>query len=333
MLTKRKPLFPALAFLSLLVIFANSIFAQDLGEVARRQRRQNRQKPPAHVYTNEDMKRSEILLPEDRARIEASRKLAPAENATEHAAAPAPKTPNAKPSALPLGDVARYYRELHRLQNAQRKSRENVLPVAPALAMPKLAMPTLMAPRGPRDPFSQAPQHSPVPFGAAAPRKSELPHRALQPRTPKQLPHEMSMQTSSTVTVRRGDSLWKLAARYLGDGTKWHAILAVNPQLSDPNRILVGERLALPHEVQASAETPTQSAGTLRVQSGDSMWKLAQNHLGSGPAWNCIAQANPQIQDANVIYPGEVLNIPAACSQQGGDVQSSRVLPITPPSN
>jgi nucleoid-associated protein YgaU len=313
----------------LFAICAQSVFAQNLGEIARREHARNKQNPPAHVYTNDDMKRSEILLPQDRARIEAGQKQEPLkQDAPVNAAAPAPQLRPARPAVIPLGDVARYYRELYRLESQRQNAREKVLPASPALAIPKLTTseiilrPTRRAPQpqGLRDPFSRARRGIPANTQSSLPASSRIPKQAP-------VPQETPMAAAESVVVRRGDSLWKLAARYLGEGAKWHAILAANPQLSDPNRILVGERLSLPNEVQAPAQTP--SAGTLRVQRGDSMWKLAQNHLGSGFAWGCIAQANPQIQDANRIYPGQILNVPAACSERGAEtaVQVSRVLP------
>ena len=35
--------------------------------------------------------------------------------------------------------------------------------------------------------------------------------------------------------------------------------------------------------------------------------------LGSGTYWHCLATANPHLQDADHIYPGQSLNIPASC--------------------
>ena len=63
------------------------------------------------------------------------------------------------------------------------------------------------------------------------------------------------------------------------------------------------------------------------------MWKLAQNQLGSGLAWSCIAQANPQIENSDRIYPGEILNIPASCSASGAGLQASKVSPTARASN
>lgn len=269
------------------------------------------------------MKRSEILLPKDRARMEASQKKTPSESAPQNAAAPAPQIQNSKPVELPLGDVARYYRELYRLQNEQQKARDSVLPVEPAVAMPKLTAPEIILrperrvpqSRSPRDPFSPSQREAPVAPQSPAPRHASV-------------PQETPMAAAESIVVRRGDSLWKLAARYLGDGAKWHALLAANPQLSNPNLIQVGQQLAVPHAAS------TESASAYKVVRGDSMWKLAQNHLGNGMAWSCIAQANPGIADANRIYPGQTLDIPSACVSNGSaDHQVSKAPPTARASN
>lgn len=54
--------------------------------------------------------------------------------------------------------------------------------------------------------------------------------------------------------------------------------------------------------------TSAQAASvTHTVVSGDTMWKLAVKYeIGTSE----IIQANPQISDPNLIYPGQVLNIP-----------------------
>jgi nucleoid-associated protein YgaU len=115
------------------------------------------------------------------------------------------------------------------------------------------------------------------------------------------------------VRVEKGDSLWKIADRLLGHGEEWKKIAAANPEMADPNCILPGQWLRLP--APAPAASAVKRAQQVSVQGGDSLWKLAQAQWGSGQAWSCIAAANPQIEFADLIYPGQVLNIPSSCSE------------------
>ena len=53
-------------------------------------------------------------------------------------------------------------------------------------------------------------------------------------------------------------------------------------------------------------------AASYTVQKGDSLWKIAQKHLGSGARWGEIYAANRDIvSDPSLIYIGQVLDIPA----------------------
>ena len=56
-----------------------------------------------------------------------------------------------------------------------------------------------------------------------------------------------------------------------------------------------------------SAPTAAAAGLTHKVSPGDTMWKLAvQYQVGTGE----IIAANPQVENPNLIYPGQVLNIP-----------------------
>ncbi len=55
--------------------------------------------------------------------------------------------------------------------------------------------------------------------------------------------------------VREGDSLWKIAARELGDGDRWKEIVALNPKV-DPNKLIVGAALRLPRGGVANSTPP-----------------------------------------------------------------------------
>jgi nucleoid-associated protein YgaU len=123
----------------------------------------------------------------------------------------------------------------------------------------------------------------------------------LQPGQP-----EAIADITGSVKVAPGDSLWKLAERYFGNGLRWRRLAALNPQLADPSRIRVGEWIRVPSERK-------QSEKQVVIQPGDTLWKVAQAELGSPLALNCIAQANPQVRSVDLVWAGETLVVPAAC--------------------
>ncbi|MDR0883377.1 MAG: LysM peptidoglycan-binding domain-containing protein [Oscillospiraceae bacterium] len=54
------------------------------------------------------------------------------------------------------------------------------------------------------------------------------------------------------------------------------------------------------------------SASAYTVKKGDCLWTIAQRFLGSGARWKEIYQLNTgQIKKASLIYPGQVLRLPA----------------------
>lgn len=58
---------------------------------------------------------------------------------------------------------------------------------------------------------------------------------------------DINVQTGLTYTVQSGDTLGKIAKRFYGDAGHYKAIFGANTdQLSDPDRINVGQTLKLP---------------------------------------------------------------------------------------
>ena len=74
--------------------------------------------------------------------------------------------------------------------------------------------------------------------------------------------------------------------------------------------------VAAPVEPEAPAETAAtpgseETARTYTVQSGDSLWKIAEELYGSGAKYQHIFEANRDIlDDPDRIMPGQVLKIP-----------------------
>lgn len=52
----------------------------------------------------------------------------------------------------------------------------------------------------------------------------------------------------ATVTVKSGDSLWKIAEEITGDGLNWTKIAALNPGMDKDHTIHPGQELKIPSD-------------------------------------------------------------------------------------
>jgi nucleoid-associated protein YgaU len=346
--------------------------SQSVVEAARAEqaRKAVQQKNQSHVYTNEDLKQSQILTQHDRAQVEARKNNSPATPAT-----PADPAVNAEKNSAPdsLGEVARRYRrqKLEASQAAEAAKQQPAARFPMNLAQPSFAAPVkpvaplaapIEHPRSSakplpkiapmrRDPFSRqrfAPalpnERAPLALNFSAPAKPALSFANPAPRAPavhtvppspataapklllptKPVPARPSLAppnapvapsinhpSSNQIRIQPGDSLWKLARRHLGSGSRWNDLLAANPAISDPLHLQPGAVLVVPATQLRSRVQPP----SITVQSGDSLWKIAASQLGSAAAWPCIAQANPQLRNANRLRPGQLLILPASCAR------------------
>ena len=330
--------FPGIVFVSCAVFGATQCSAQDVAEAARQERAQkeSKQKKSKHVYTEQDLKRDQILTPEDRAQVEAKKNqlAAPAAEKAPEAVDAQSLSPDA-----PLGDVARHFRKQKQSQKLQ-QSAEFHLPFANAPALASPTPPVLASPKPPgmplrprvskpaaprfapyQPPVKRSPFERPKVFFAApalvmpsrppavrmmpskpAPPASVAPVAPVSPVAPE------GTGRLSAVIVKPGDSLWKIAQQNLGNGPRWHDLLAVNPGIVDANHIVAGSQIYLP-----AAGISLRTATKITVRRGDTLSKIAQTQLGHASYWSCIAMANPAIRDANVIFEGQVLLLPGSC--------------------
>ncbi len=94
-------------------------------------------------------------------------------------------------------------------------------------------------------------------------------------------------------TVKSGDTLDSIAR---ANGTTWQALKAMNPQIANANLIRPGQKIALPANV----------AQNYTVQRGDTLTEIARENNTSVAA---LMKANPEIRNANQIYPGQVVRV------------------------
>ena len=71
------------------------------------------------------------------------------------------------------------------------------------------------------------------------------------------------------------------------------------------------------------SQTGAAAAKTCTVQAGDCLWSLAEKYYGDGSQYKKLAAANPEITNPNLIYPGQVLTIPAADDLPAAQADSS----------
>ncbi|MGW1269775.1 LysM peptidoglycan-binding domain-containing protein, partial [Streptomyces sp. NPDC002491] len=144
--------------------------------------------------------------------------------------------------------------------------------------------------------------------------------------------------------VRPAESLWGIAERELGDGERWREIAALNEGRVMPDGdvfqassfLRVGWQLELPEGVVGADGVRTQlgdgpaapgggGGHAVTVRSGDCLSKIAEEELGDGDQWPALFEANrgrpqphglPSITDADVIYAGQQIMVPASGSDQ-----------------
>lgn len=290
-------------------------------------------KTARHVYTDEDLRRQKILTPEYQAQVEARKKQrqpAPAGQNAEQL----PNGADPQSESLGGAARRYRHEQAARSQEQAEKKKFSPFPfqiphgslaapnprVAPRvdrslrldLREPIGPLP-LLAPRAmPPGPVSHSgvSPFQPRPFAAAPPNRrvtpsvapvappSDLHAPSAVPRIPHGAPVNPRLSLGSAglqrVQVHRGESWWKLAERYLGDGTRWQELRKLNGEPGPSEFLRLGSIVLVPEKAGLREASPKRS---IKVRKGDSLWSLAREYLGHGSAWKCLAEANPQLKD------------------------------------
>ena len=98
--------------------------------------------------------------------------------------------------------------------------------------------------------------------------------------------------SGQTYYAVKGDTLRKIAGKF---NTTVDAILKVNPQITNPNLIYVGQAITIPADVS-----------TYLVQKGDTL-RIIANKFGT--TVDALLALNPGIWNANLIYVGQVIRV------------------------
>jgi len=112
----------------------------------------------------------------------------------------------------------------------------------------------------------------------------------------------------NTYIVMRGDTLKVLANRF---GTSMDVLVSLNVDINNINVIYEGQRMVVPSGSGVPSTPPPASGGIYTVQRGDTLRKIADR---LNTTVDAILKVNPQISNPNLIYAGQVINLPAGLS-------------------
>ena len=65
------------------------------------------------------------------------------------------------------------------------------------------------------------------------------------------------------VTVQKGDTLWDIAAKHLGSGSKYTTLAAIN-DLSNPDLIYVGQKIYLSKQSSSTTKSNDSQRATIK---------------------------------------------------------------------
>ncbi|GAA3528185.1 hypothetical protein AFL01nite_02610 [Aeromicrobium flavum] len=125
-----------------------------------------------------------------------------------------------------------------------------------------------------------------------------------------------SAEPTADYVVKRGDSLWRIAERLLGDGTRYPEIATLNTDVlgARPDFITPGTVLRVPDVQPPGAQT----ADGYAVRDGDTLWDIASRELGDPQRYREIFELSrdtvqpdgDQMSDPDVIRAGWILTLP-----------------------
>jgi nucleoid-associated protein YgaU len=276
----------SVAFLGSAIFFLGTFaaHAQDVAEAARQEqaRKGAEANGPKHVYTEEDLKKDRILTPYDQARVAARKQPRPPVPAQESADQQQPAAGDSEGESL--GAIARRYRNEKEEQQAEVARKRNYTPFRyelthPAVASPKAGVAAIPGIR-PNQPYADLPSSALPPVThSRSPKASRAGRARVSPFEPRPL-------TAAPPVPRVGP---------LPEA----AIVAV-PQPTLP----------------ASRQRAVESASKARlrlvvVQTGDSWWRLASQHLGEGNRWAELRALNPRVGgSADLLRVGIAVLVP-----------------------
>lgn len=219
----------------------------------------------------------------------------------------------------------------------------------PAVSVTSMALPQ---PRAAAEPAADlastaapAPPHRAIrdTTAATAPSTPTAPTGPPPGSTPASAPARPTAAPPRTVTyvVKRGDSLWRIAAIHLGDPKRYLEIYELNKDIlgDDPDFLIPGTVLRLPALPATVGALGADGEETYTVQPDQTLSEIAQDELGDAADYPEIAAASrhtrqpdgEHLTDPDLIRPGWRLTIPNShASPAPSTTAPARPAPTTP---
>lgn len=133
---------------------------------------------------------------------------------------------------------------------------------------------------------------------------------------PSSLPKSSELMSGSQYTVKKGDTLWDIANKYLGNGQRWKELVGYS---GDPTKMPIGTKLTVPaiQGIQSSVQSPPKVEST-----PNQVDKYFSPNTMGGYQLPSNAQALPQPTQKFTPFKGVVpIPTPAYISSQSNPIQ------------
>ncbi|MFD6177248.1 MULTISPECIES: LysM peptidoglycan-binding domain-containing protein [unclassified Isoptericola] len=141
-------------------------------------------------------------------------------------------------------------------------------------------------------------------------------------------PPDRTVPGTVAYQVTRGDTLWRIAEKHLGDPLRYTEIAALNRDIlgDDPDFITPPMALLLPDDGHVTSTSQHDDSATVIVEPGDTLSQIALDELGDANRYPEIFNASTstaqpdgaKLIDPDLIQPGWRLTIPTTGAAQQG---------------
>ena len=139
-----------------------------------------------------------------------------------------------------------------------------------------------------------------------------------------------------TYKIKKGDTLWSISKKFLGESSMWKEVWKVNSIIINPNLIYPGQTIRLKavkkvdkkltetteeefknvlhskiKQKEALFKPNPNNKDTYKIKKGDTLWSISKKFLGESSMWKEVWKVNSIIINPNLIYPGQTIRLKA----------------------